>query len=106
MLQGAAPSAEHESPGLAQLAQIGYDNLHLKKHAWSSKILAWEQLGDASFDLLVVAPPSLGLIPVDLPSPPIVASNITGPSNNLATEAWETVLNTVFCQSATAVLVQ
>ncbi|KAG2747994.1 hypothetical protein P692DRAFT_20735253 [Suillus brevipes Sb2] len=72
---------------------IGYDDLHLKKHAWSSKILAWEQLGDASVDLPVAAPPSLGLIPVDLPSPPIVAGNIAGPSNNPATEVRETVLD-------------
>jgi hypothetical protein len=72
---------------------IGYDNLCLKKHAWSSKIIAWEQLGDASFDLPVVAPPSLGLIPVDLPSTPIVAGNIAGPSNTQATESWEMVLD-------------
>jgi hypothetical protein len=72
---------------------IGYDDLCLKKHAWSSKILTWKQLGDTSFDLSVAAPPSLGLIPVDLPSPLIVTGNIAGPSNNLATEAWETVLD-------------
>ncbi|KAG2737136.1 hypothetical protein P692DRAFT_20107293, partial [Suillus brevipes Sb2] len=30
---------------------IGYDDPRLKRHAWSSKIIAWEQLGDASFDL-------------------------------------------------------
>jgi hypothetical protein len=72
---------------------IGYDNLRLKKHAWSSKIITWEQLGDASFDLLVVAPPSLGLIPVDLSSTPIVTGNIAGPSNTQATESRETVLD-------------
>jgi hypothetical protein len=53
----------------------------------------WEQLGDASFDLPVAAPPSLGLIPVDLPSTPIVAGNITGPSNTQATKSRETVLD-------------
>jgi hypothetical protein len=72
---------------------IGYDDLHLKKHAWSSKIITWEQLGDASFDLPVTAPPSLGLIPVDLPSTPIVTGNIAGPSNTQVTESQETVLD-------------
>ena len=72
---------------------IGYDDPRLKRHAWSSKIIAWEQLGDASFDLPVMAPPSLGLIPVNLPPTPIVAGSIAGPSNTEATESREMVLD-------------
>ncbi|KAG1807621.1 uncharacterized protein BJ212DRAFT_1485473 [Suillus subaureus] len=68
VLQGANACPEHDSPGLAQLAQ------HL------------EVLGDHTFDLPVTAPPSTGLIPVDLPSPPVLTSNVTGPSTNTTTE--------------------
>ncbi|KAG2155977.1 uncharacterized protein EDB93DRAFT_1247622 [Suillus bovinus] len=35
-----------------------------------SKVLAWEELGDHTFDLPVVASPSIGPIPVDLPPSP------------------------------------
>ncbi|KAG1795855.1 uncharacterized protein BJ212DRAFT_1489596 [Suillus subaureus] len=58
----------HDSPGLAQLAQ--------------HQLLAWEALGDHTFDLSVAAPPSTGLILVDLPSPPIHTGNVTGPSTS------------------------
>ncbi|KAG0694474.1 hypothetical protein DFH29DRAFT_1006292 [Suillus ampliporus] len=65
---------------------IGYDNPRLMKHSWSSKIMAWEALGDHTFDLPVTAPPSTGLIPVDLPSLPVIASNVPGSSTNPTTE--------------------
>ncbi|KAG1823831.1 uncharacterized protein BJ212DRAFT_1296369 [Suillus subaureus] len=58
-------------------------------HVWCPKLLAWEALGDHTFDLPLAAPPSTGLIPVDLPSPPIHASNVTGPSTSTTTEFWD-----------------
>jgi len=57
------------------------------KHTWRPKILAWEALGDHSFDLPVAVPPSLGPISVDLPSPPIVTDNAAGSSTNTTTES-------------------
>ncbi|KAG1725241.1 hypothetical protein EDB19DRAFT_1833858 [Suillus lakei] len=68
---------------------IGHDNPCLLKHPWHAKVLAWEALGDHTFDLPVTAPPSTGLIPVDLPSPPVHASNVAGPSTNPTTEYWD-----------------
>ncbi|KAG1824392.1 uncharacterized protein BJ212DRAFT_1475700 [Suillus subaureus] len=68
---------------------IGYDNPHLLKHIWCPKLLAWEALGDHTFDLPVAAPPSTGLIPVDLPFPPIHTSNVTGPSTSTTTKFWD-----------------
>ncbi|KAG0695793.1 hypothetical protein DFH29DRAFT_1005108 [Suillus ampliporus] len=65
---------------------IGYDDPCLLKHSWRSKIIAWEVLGDHTFDLPVAAPPSIGPIPVDLPSPPVVTSNVPGSSTNPTTE--------------------
>ncbi|KAG1814429.1 uncharacterized protein BJ212DRAFT_1482160 [Suillus subaureus] len=65
---------------------IGYDNPHLLMHVWCPKLLAWEALGDHTFDLPVAAPPSTGPIPVDLPSPPIHASSVAGPSTGTTTE--------------------
>ncbi|KAG1813927.1 uncharacterized protein BJ212DRAFT_1482276 [Suillus subaureus] len=65
---------------------IGYDNPHLLQHVWHPKLLTWEALGDHTFDLPVAAPPSTGPIPVDLPSPPICTSNVTGPSTSTSTE--------------------
>ncbi|KAG2139885.1 hypothetical protein BD769DRAFT_1663054 [Suillus cothurnatus] len=66
---------------------IGFDDLCLMKHAWCPKILAWEALGDHSFDLPVTVPPSVGPNPVDLPSSPIVTDNATGFSTNTTTES-------------------
>ncbi|KAG1719962.1 hypothetical protein EDB19DRAFT_1918363 [Suillus lakei] len=68
---------------------IGYDDPCLLRHPWCSQIVTWEELGDDTFDLLVTAPPSIGLIPVDLPSPPIVTSNVTGSSTNTTTESQD-----------------
>ncbi|KAG1723090.1 hypothetical protein EDB19DRAFT_2029173 [Suillus lakei] len=68
---------------------ISYDNPCLLKHSWCSKIVAWEVLGDHTFDLPVAAPPSVGLIPVDLPSPPIIASNVASSSTNTTTKFWD-----------------
>ncbi|KAG2109771.1 hypothetical protein BD769DRAFT_1392395 [Suillus cothurnatus] len=56
-------------------------------HAWCPKILAWEALGDHSFDLPVAVPPSVGPIPVDLPSPPIVTDNAASSSTNTTTKS-------------------
>ncbi|KAG2139099.1 uncharacterized protein EDB93DRAFT_1298964 [Suillus bovinus] len=64
---------------------IGYNDTHLLMHPWHSKVLAWEELGDHTFDLLVVSGPSVGPIPVDLPPSPV----ITGPSTNPASESQE-----------------
>ncbi|KAG2126558.1 uncharacterized protein EDB93DRAFT_1257508 [Suillus bovinus] len=50
-----------------------------------SKVLAWEELGDHTLNLLVVAGPSIGPIPVDLPPSPVIA----GPSTNPASESQE-----------------
>ncbi|KAG2128375.1 uncharacterized protein EDB93DRAFT_1256673 [Suillus bovinus] len=52
---------------------------------WHSKVLAWEELGDHTFDLPVVSGPSVGPIPVDLPPSPVIAR----PSTNPASESWE-----------------
>ncbi|KAG1812456.1 uncharacterized protein BJ212DRAFT_1301469 [Suillus subaureus] len=68
---------------------IGYDNPHLLKHIWCAKLLTWEVLGDHAFGLPVAAHPSTGLIPVDLPSPPILASNVPSPSTNTTTKYWD-----------------
>ncbi|KAG1725117.1 hypothetical protein EDB19DRAFT_1915231 [Suillus lakei] len=65
---------------------IGHDDPHLLKHPWHAKVLAWEALGDDTFDLPVAAPPSTGPIPVDLPSPPVHAGNVAGLSTNPTTE--------------------
>jgi hypothetical protein len=65
---------------------IGHDDPRLLKHPWHAKVLAWEALGDDTFDLPVAAPPSTGPIPVDLPSPPVHAGNVAGPSTNPTTE--------------------
>ncbi|KAG0703824.1 hypothetical protein DFH29DRAFT_874271 [Suillus ampliporus] len=65
---------------------IGYDDPRLLKHTWRAKVVAWEALGDRTFDLPVAAPPSTGPIPVDLPSPPVVASNVAGLSTKPTTE--------------------
>jgi hypothetical protein len=70
---------------------ISFDDLRLMKHAWHPKILAWEELGDHSFDLPVAVPPSVGPIPVDLPSPPIVTDNAASSSTNTTTESWAMV---------------
>ncbi|KAG2139872.1 uncharacterized protein EDB93DRAFT_1106066 [Suillus bovinus] len=64
---------------------IGYDDTRLLTHPWRSKVLAWEELGDHTFDLPVVASPSIGPIPVDLPPWPVIA----GPSTNPASESRE-----------------
>jgi hypothetical protein len=61
------------------------------KHAWRPKILAWEAVGDHSFDLPVAVPPSVGPISVDLPSPPIVTDNAASSSTNTTTESWAMV---------------
>ncbi|KAG1721657.1 hypothetical protein EDB19DRAFT_1917183 [Suillus lakei] len=68
---------------------IGHDDPRLLKHPWHAKVLAWEALGDNTFDLPVAAPPSTGLIPVNLPSPPVHAGNVTGPSTNPTTKYWD-----------------
>ncbi|KAG1802803.1 uncharacterized protein HD556DRAFT_1304069 [Suillus plorans] len=68
---------------------IGYDDPRLLKHAWYSKIVAWEALGDHTFDLPVAPGPSVGSIPVDLPSPPIVAGNVAGSSSKATSESRE-----------------
>ncbi|KAG1721034.1 hypothetical protein EDB19DRAFT_1917578 [Suillus lakei] len=77
-------------PGIVLLCSkeliIGYDIPRLLRHPWRSQIVSWEELGDDSFDLPVAAPPLTGPIPVDLPSPPVHAGNVTGPSTNPTTE--------------------
>ncbi|KAG1800139.1 uncharacterized protein BJ212DRAFT_1498254 [Suillus subaureus] len=60
MLQGAIACLGHDSPGLAQLAQH-----QVNSHKYN------------------------GPIPVDLPSPPICASNVAGPSTSTTTEFWD-----------------
>ncbi|KAG2066571.1 hypothetical protein BDR04DRAFT_1160133 [Suillus decipiens] len=77
-------------PGIAMRPQtwpnwhsIGHDDPQLLKHSWCEKVLAWEVLGDHFCDLPVSTPSSLGLIPVELPSPPIIASNVAGPSTTM-----------------------
>ncbi|KAG2111387.1 hypothetical protein BD769DRAFT_1674381 [Suillus cothurnatus] len=70
---------------------IGFDDLRLMKHAWRPKILTWEALGDHSFDLPVAVPPSVGPIPMDLPSPPIVTDNAASSSTNMTTKSWAMV---------------
>ncbi|KAG1725114.1 hypothetical protein EDB19DRAFT_1948270 [Suillus lakei] len=67
----------------------GYDDLCLLKHSWPSKIVAWQVLGDHTFDLPVAAPPLVGLIPVDLPSPPIITGNVASLSTNTTTKSWD-----------------
>ncbi|KAG1808417.1 uncharacterized protein BJ212DRAFT_1485055 [Suillus subaureus] len=68
---------------------IRYDNPCLLMHVWRPKLLAWEALGDHTFDLPVAAPPSTGPIPVDLPSPPICAGNVASPSTSTTTKFWD-----------------
>ncbi|KAG2141389.1 uncharacterized protein EDB93DRAFT_1252533 [Suillus bovinus] len=63
---------------------IGYDDACLLTHPWRSKVVAWEELGDHTFDLPVMASPSVGPIPVDLPPSLVIA----GPSTNPASESW------------------
>ncbi|KAG1886443.1 hypothetical protein F4604DRAFT_1675362 [Suillus subluteus] len=53
---------------------IGHDDPWVSKHAWHSKVRAWEALGDNSCDLPVMPNPSTSPLTVDLPSPPIVPS--------------------------------
>ncbi|KAG2145399.1 uncharacterized protein EDB93DRAFT_1104845 [Suillus bovinus] len=60
---------------------IGYDDTHLLMHPWCSKVLAWEELGDHTFDLPVMAGPSVGPIPVDLPPSPVIARPSTNPAS-------------------------
>ncbi|KAG2147768.1 uncharacterized protein EDB93DRAFT_1250478 [Suillus bovinus] len=50
-----------------------------------SKVLAWEELGDHTFNLPVVSGPSVCLIPVDLSPSPVIA----GPSTNPASKSRE-----------------
>ncbi|KAG1889855.1 hypothetical protein F4604DRAFT_1673392 [Suillus subluteus] len=59
---------------------IGHDDPQVSKHAWHSKVRAWEALGDDSCDLPVMPNPSTGPLTVDLPSPPIVPSPPVLPS--------------------------
>ncbi|KAG1867315.1 hypothetical protein F4604DRAFT_1927593 [Suillus subluteus] len=59
---------------------IGHDDPRVSKHAWRSKVRAWEALGDNSCDLPVMPNPSTGPLTVDLPSPPIVPSPSVLPS--------------------------
>ncbi|KAG1863866.1 hypothetical protein F4604DRAFT_1683492 [Suillus subluteus] len=59
---------------------IGHDDPQVSKHAWRSKVRAWEALGDNSCDLPVMPNPSTGPLTVDLPSPPIVPSPPVLPS--------------------------
>ncbi|KAG1733096.1 hypothetical protein EDB19DRAFT_1911678 [Suillus lakei] len=66
---------------------IGYNNNRLLRHSWHSKIIAWEALGDHTFDLPITGPPLVGLIPVDLPSTPIIAGNVASPSTNTTTKS-------------------
>ncbi|KAG1848870.1 hypothetical protein F4604DRAFT_1935152 [Suillus subluteus] len=92
-------------PGVvASCSNIGHDDPRVSKHAWRSKVHAWEALGDNSCDLPVMPNPSTGPLTVDLPSPPIVpsppvlpsppglpaprvaASPVAGPSTNTTTE--------------------
>ncbi|KAG1816889.1 uncharacterized protein BJ212DRAFT_1480742 [Suillus subaureus] len=61
--------------------------LHIQ--GMTPQLLAWEVLGDHTFDLPVAAPPSTGPIPVDLPSPPIHAGNVTSPSTSTTTKFWD-----------------
>ncbi|KAG1726352.1 uncharacterized protein EDB91DRAFT_1254371 [Suillus paluster] len=65
---------------------IGYDDPRILRHAWYPKVLAWEALGDWTFDLPTAAPPSTGPIPVNLPSPAIPTGNVAGPSTNPTTK--------------------
>ncbi|KAG1884629.1 hypothetical protein F4604DRAFT_1676745 [Suillus subluteus] len=85
---------------------IGHDDPWVSKHAWRSKVRAWEALGDNSCDLPVISNPSTSPLTVNLPSPPIVpsppvlpsppglpapqvaASLVTGPSTNTTSEFW------------------
>ncbi|KAG1841525.1 hypothetical protein F4604DRAFT_1690358 [Suillus subluteus] len=59
---------------------IGHDDPRVSKHAWRSKVCAWEALGDNSCDLPVMPNPSTSPLTVDLPSPPIVPSPSVLPS--------------------------
>ncbi|KAG2131727.1 uncharacterized protein EDB93DRAFT_1108046 [Suillus bovinus] len=68
----------------------GHSHFSLTTQVWPnwpsiSKVLAWEELGDHTFDLLVVSSPSVGPIPVDLPPSPVIA----GPSTNPASKSQE-----------------
>ncbi|KAG2366115.1 hypothetical protein BDR07DRAFT_1480527 [Suillus spraguei] len=65
---------------------IGHDDPQVLKHSWRSNIHAWEALGDHSGDLPVMPNPSIGPITVDLPSPPIIAGNVTGSSTHATSE--------------------
>ncbi|KAG1727968.1 uncharacterized protein EDB91DRAFT_1253713 [Suillus paluster] len=68
---------------------IGHDDPHLQKHSWHQKVFAWEALGDQTFDLPLKAPKSLDTVTIDLPSPPVVAGSIAGPSSSTIAESWE-----------------
>ncbi|KAG1884248.1 hypothetical protein F4604DRAFT_1676904 [Suillus subluteus] len=59
---------------------IGHDDPRVSKHAWRSKVRAWEALGDNSCDLPVMPNPSTSPLTVDLPSPPIIPSPPVLPS--------------------------
>ncbi|KAG0691506.1 hypothetical protein DFH29DRAFT_1010900 [Suillus ampliporus] len=65
---------------------IGYDDPRLMKHSWHSKVIAWEALGDRTLICQSLLLLLTGPIPVDLPSPPVVASNVPGSSTNPTTE--------------------
>ncbi|KAG2068878.1 hypothetical protein BDR04DRAFT_1157411 [Suillus decipiens] len=67
---------------------IGHDDLRLLKHSWCEKILAWKVLNDYSCNFPVSTPPSLSPIHVELPSPPIIAGNVAGPSTTMDNESW------------------
>ncbi|KAG2030979.1 hypothetical protein BDR03DRAFT_1016598 [Suillus americanus] len=68
---------------------IGYDDPCILRHTWYPKALAWKALGDPTFDLPTAAPPPTGPIPVNLPSPAILAGNVTGPSTNPIPMSWD-----------------
>ncbi|KAG1722776.1 hypothetical protein EDD22DRAFT_854088 [Suillus occidentalis] len=77
---------------------IGHDDPWMSKHAWRTKIHAWEALGDHSCDLSVVPDPSTGPLTVDLPSPapvpppaPVLPSppGISGTSGPQMSEFWD-----------------
>ncbi|KAG2091176.1 uncharacterized protein F5147DRAFT_780056 [Suillus discolor] len=78
---------------------ISHDDPQVARHAWRKQVCAWEALGDNSCTLPVVPNVSTGQLTVNLPStpvpspapvpssasvipsPPVVASNVAGPSS-------------------------
>ncbi|KAG1727576.1 uncharacterized protein EDB91DRAFT_1253838 [Suillus paluster] len=80
----------HMSPQVwSNWHSISHDDPRLQKHSWRHKVFAWEALGDRKFDLSLKAPKSLDTVAIDLPSPPVVAGSIAGPSSGTITESWE-----------------